>query len=545
MGASVVIAGPLLAGLQPVESAVQRVITDAHGKFAIERLLPGWYSLQVVSATRLPVMRNRIRVEADQTARENFVLGDILAPFHLTIPAGEVSTWGEDWKWVLRTSSATRPVLRYQQVAKVAERSEKPKPPLPSTQRLIGVIPGSTLRDALPGDAGMGSVLAYLRPLSEDTDLLVVGSLAPTTGQASSLATVLRRDVLKGDPQELALVVHQLSFSDGLPLAGGDVQESMKHAQAMVLTYSQTRRLFGSLILTAGVEVNYLNAARDILSSQPSVKLQYLASPSNVVTVRYGAMHPDEGGTLLERVGVLTALPRVTLRGYRAQLEKLNHAEVSFTRRLSGKSRVEVAAYRDQFENAAIWGVGGPEALGGLAGDFLPNPASNGVTLNGGHYGSTGVRATYTKLFRGQLETAVLYSLGDALAVDPSFSEEPMTDVRTALYLRRTQSLAGRVTARVPVLRTKIVTSYEWLSSGRVTAIDPYGQADLELQPYLALQIRQPLPTLAFLPARIEALADFRNLLAQGYVPVCRSGDQVLLLTPAYRSFRGGFSVQF
>jgi hypothetical protein len=79
----------------------------------------------------------------------------------------------------------------------------------------------------------------------------------------------------------------------------------------------------------------------------------------------------------------------------------------------------------------------------------------------------------------------------------------------------------------------------------RVTLVDPYGQANLQMQPYLGIQIRQPLPALAFLPARIEALADFRNLLAQGYVPLTQAGDNPVILTSAYRSFRGGFSVQF
>jgi hypothetical protein len=42
----------------------------------------------------------------------------------------------------------------------------------------------------------------------------------------------------------------------------------------------------------------------------------------------------------------------------------------------------------------------------------------------------------------------------------------------------------------------------------------------------------------------VEALADFRNLLAQGYVPVS-TPEGVVLLVPSYRSFRGGLSFQF
>jgi hypothetical protein len=165
MGATVIIAGPIFDSFQPAGSAVERVITDAHGKFAIERLVPGWYSLKVTSATRLPVMRKGIRVEADRSVQENFVLGDFLAPLLLRVPSGDVSNWGEDWKWVLRTSASTRPILRYREASK-RSKSKTSKPPLPSSQRLVAMMPGAARRKALAGDPGMGSVLAYLRPLS-------------------------------------------------------------------------------------------------------------------------------------------------------------------------------------------------------------------------------------------------------------------------------------------------------------------------------------------------------------------------------------------
>jgi len=546
MGATVVIVGPLLVGLRPIQSAAERVITDAHGRFAVERLVPGWYSLQVTFPSRLPALRSRVRVVAGQSLPQDFVLGDIFAPLHLRVPAGNVSSWGEDWKWVLRSSSATRPVLRYQE-ARSAARSETAKTVLPPSQRLVGMPPGAPRRKALTGDPGLGTVLAYVQPLSEDADLLVAGSMGTDGIQGSSLAAVFRRDLLKGDPQELTVAVHQLSFAEGLPLPPGETRDSLSHAQALVVSYAQTRHLSDSVLLTAGMEVDYLNAARDVVSARPNARLEYRVTPSNVFAVRYGAVNLDGERSLLERVNSLTSLPRVTLRGFRPQLEKLNHTEVSFGRALGKQGRLEVAAYRDYIENAALWGFGGPGALGGLAGDFLPNPAANGVTLNAGNYKSSGLRAAYVQGLGSRVQLAVLYATGDALTVDSAglASEGPAWDLRAAVRPRRSQTVASRVTTRVPGTKTQITTSYQWLASCRVTDVDPYGQASLQLQPYWGLQIRQPLPTLAFLPARIEALADFRNLLAQGYVPLPRSGDDSLLLTPAYRSFRGGFSVQF
>ena len=76
-----------------------------------------------------------------------------------------------------------------------------------------------------------------------------------------------------------------------------------------------------------------------------------------------------------------------------------------------------------------------------------------------------------------------------------------------------------------------------------VSRQDPYGEALYMMDPNLNLRLRQPLPSF-FLPAKVEALADFRNLLAQGYVPVNTPEGQ-LLLVPSFRSFRGGFSFQF
>jgi len=273
MGASITIAGPLLTGLQIVESDVHRVITDASGKFAMERLAPGWYTLRVTSPTRLPAMRNGVRVEADQTALENFVLSDIFVSLRLQVPAGKVSSWGEDWKWVLRTSAVTRPVLRYQEV-KAKGQSKASKKALPQSKTLIAMMPGASRRDALGEDPGLGSVLAYLRPLSDDSDLLVAGSMGSSGLLANSLATAFRTDLLKGDPQELALVIHQLSFEDGAAIPAGGGQESLNRAQGVVLSYAHSRRLSPSLTVTGGMEVDYLNAVHGVVLVRPRVGVE-------------------------------------------------------------------------------------------------------------------------------------------------------------------------------------------------------------------------------------------------------------------------------
>jgi hypothetical protein len=67
------------------------------------------------------------------------------------------------------------------------------------------------------------------------------------------------------------------------------------------------------------------------------------------------------------------------------------------------------------------------------------------------------------------------------------------------------------------------------------------GQSD----PYLNLFIRQPLPMASFLPGKMEAVVDLRNLLAQGYVPVVGRDGHTLYLVQSARSLRGGLAFNF
>jgi hypothetical protein len=167
--------------------------------------------------------------------------------------------------------------------------------------------------------------------------------------------------------------------------------------------------------------------------------------------------------------------------------------------------------------------------------------------LNAGRYSSAGVRATLIQHLGRHVETALMYATGDALEVEAGHVPGAAMAQRWNGALRPAHSriLAAKVSTTLPVSRTYIMASYGRMPQGHVTSVDPYGQASLELLPYLGIQVRQPLPSISFLPAHIEAVADFRNLLAEGYVKMARAGEEPLALTPAYQSFRGGFSVQF
>ena len=63
-----------------------------------------------------------------------------------------------------------------------------------------------------------------------------------------------------------------------------------------------------------------------------------------------------------------------------------------------------------------------------------------------------------------------------------------------------------------------MISSYQWLNRRAVIATDLYNDFAARSDPGLNVVIRQPLPFGGLLPGKLEATADFRNLLKAGYV---------------------------
>jgi hypothetical protein len=103
-------------------------------------------------------------------------------------------------------------------------------------------------------------------------------------------------------------------------------------------------------------------------------------------------------------------------------------------------------------------------------------------------------------------------------------------------------SVGANISTKVPHLRTKVNAGYKWVGGEVVTRLDSYGESLFQMEPFLHVGIRQPLPK--FGPGHWEAIANCDNLFAQGYVSV-NTQDGHALLVPAFRTFRGGLSVQF
>jgi hypothetical protein len=547
-GVTVLAVGPLFETGFAFGSAALRTVTDAHGRFYLLSLVPGWYAVEVRTSTKGLEAAHRIRVQGGSTSIRNFVLTGIISSSKLRAPtAHSVLSATGDWKWILRTSATLRPVLRFDDPTQSSAQDQSSQAEAVPSEMMAGLLPGSLWDGGINADTGEQNVYALLKPINGNSDILVAGALSSEGVLGPSFSASYRRGQTGGSAQEYSVSIHQLNAG---PATSGSVIGSAGSpggAQAVSVRTSREMRLSDSLTLTSGVDVDTILARSGAAQLLPHAKLTYHWDDGSILTFQYGAIAPYDGASLADRVTGLNAFPQMTMEGNHIALERVNHAEVQYDHPLGPKAHFQAAAYHDSFSNAAVNALGFGQAGDWLAGMALPGPVAGSEMLNGGRYGSTGFRTAVTYQIDSNAVGTLLYSYGDALIVR-QMASNPLASagqLNGVLKPGAGQSLGGKISATVPHAKTQITASYFMVPGSSVTVVDPYGMASNNVMPYLGVEIRQPLPGMGFLPAHFEAMADFTNVLGQGYIPFMRSGEEPFIMTAMCRTIRGGFSVQF
>src|ERR1700733_11869895 len=109
MGATVIVTSAAL-----LNSASVELLTNDRGRFSTAALPSGMYSIKVTLAGFLPVVEPDIVVNDQHTTLLEIVLGTVFTSFDKLRRTPDQQISSDEWSWVLRTSTATRPVLRWQ-----------------------------------------------------------------------------------------------------------------------------------------------------------------------------------------------------------------------------------------------------------------------------------------------------------------------------------------------------------------------------------------------------------------------------------------------
>jgi len=534
MGASVEVIPESAAG---ASASGVGFFTNTQGVFRGERLAPGFYTIRVTLAGFLPTLEKHVRVTANLTTLVRIQLESMFASLEqLRRAPSSAATETDDWKWVLRSASSARPVLQWvdpDPLGTVTTDSET-VPAEPSRGRLEFTDgarrPGSVSN--LP--ATPATAFAYDQQLGAASRLLLAGLMSyDAESPAGGIATVWLPTGSLGAGPHTALVLRESKLGDVGPTFRGvriDQGGSLAFGTRAVLEY--------------GGEYVLVGLGRSASSLRPRVQLDARISDDWHGSLIFASMPTgpepletldgETANTLAAALNELDAFPVLMWRAGRPVLESGFHEEIAAERKLGTRGKLQVAAFHEDNSHVAVFGRGNNLPLA----DFFQDVYSNGFSYDGGSSSSWGTRAAYREKLGNDVELTALYAFAGALTPS-SAAVEPLRELfRTA----GRHSAGAKVSGKVPRAGTRFTVGYQWISGATLTRVDGFGEALFDMEPYLHVGVHQRLPK--FGPGRWEANAECDNLLAQGYVTLYTADGRVTLM-PAFRTFRGGLSLQF
>ena len=528
MGATISIAPELVDGSRPAD-----IFTNARGRFDSAPLATGLYTVRVTLAGFLPTLDQHVDVGELRTTVLHLRVDSAFASLQRSETHSVSTREDDDWTWVLRGATASRPILRWLDGQVVADDEE-------SSAEQNGRQPHGEL-DISAGTSQPGQVtnfsdapttsFAYDMNLGAEGHLVMAGAFSYLNElPAGGFATLWTQEGPTGHGSTTGIVIRQSELGPNGPGFHG---ARLNHRSQIDFSNRVTMLYGGELVLA--------DLGRMTSALRPDAEMAIQITPewraSLIVTSQPPEDDVESGNTdtpLQQAMNSMNAFPVLLERNNDPVLASGWHQEVGVEGRLGNSRSLALAAFHDQASDSAVFGEG---SLSGP--DVLPDYYSNGFAYDAGSSGSWGGRVAFRQKFGTGAEADVVYTLAGVLV---PYATETTGDLASLLRTRSREDVGLRVSGKIPLTKTKITVGYTWQSGPTAARLDPYGESLYGVDPFLNLTLRQPLPSC--FPGHMVVMADFSNLLAQGYVSVTTRDGQVLLI-PAYRTFQGGLSFQF
>ena len=510
---------------------VAQILSNQHGAFFTDHLKPGQYAVRVSVAGFLPAMERHVAVMSNLTTLLRVQVETVFSSLDTLRRKSDAPAEQDDWKWVLRSSAATRTVLQWDDTGnEIASNTLGADLPNAQRPRALVQVTNGALR---PGSASNfpntpSTAVSYDQQLGDLGRMLVAGQMGYDRGASGSIASVWLPSGTAEDGPETVFVLRQTKFgAEGMEFRG------------MRIDHTEQIALGDRFLLRAGAEYLRAGIISSVSSLRPHAVLNVKIATNLTASLILAANPPSEQwgrtGALESAIDELDSLPPVLFRNGSPVLEGGWHQELSVRQKVGSQSTFELAAFHDSSRDQAIFGTGAAASP-----EFVQDAFSPAFLYDGGNSSSWGARAAYRQKLSDDLEVAAIYAWAGALSPESGLNAAS-SDLRDSFTTSNHHSVAARISGKIPQSGTQFSASYKWISGTALSRMDQFGEAAYEMDPNLHLSIRQPLPGLN---GRWEALADFSNLLAQGYVTV-NGQDSRMMLVPVLRSFRGGVSFQF
>jgi hypothetical protein len=233
-------------------------------------------------------------------------------------------------------------------------------------------------------------------------------------------------------------------------------------------------------------------------------------------------------------------LPRISRRNGQTKVQRNQNYEAGYTI-VDGSRTYSASVYREDISNSAFLLSG---SLGLASSEnMLPDLNSRGVVFNAGNFRRSGYTLAVTQALGERVEFTLAAGRATALIANPVASDALSGDqLRASIFAAPRPWFTARASGSVPGAGTHLAASYGWTDFRALTPMHYSLTARANQEIGWNIAVRQPLPR--FGGMRMEAAAEMRNLLAQGYLPIS-AGDRRGILTNSPRGLRGGLSFIF
>lgn len=521
--------------------AARQFLTNTQGIFKGDKLAPGFYTVRVTLAGFLPSFEKHIRISSNLTTVVRVQLESMFASVEqLRRPPTNGAAEPDDWKWVLRSAPGLRPVLQWTEDSALSASTMVMETGTYHPHGRVELTNGARRPGSISSiGAAPGTSFAYDQPIDRYNRIVFAGQVSyDQNSPAGGLAAIWLPTGSSATGPQSTIVLREARIGPQGPTFRG-----VRLDQTGSLTFGER------FLLRAGGEYVLVGAGSSAWSVRPRLKLEsrlasnwyldliYASLPTSGVpseTLASDLIGGSSPGNLTNALNQLDTFPALLWRNGRPVLENGQHEEMALEHKMGSRGALQVAAFHDDNRDVAIYGRG----IDLPSSEFIQDYYSKGFAYDGGSSSDWGARLALRQKITEDVEFTTVYAFAGALV--PTSDAEGV--LREALRTMPRHSLAAKVSTRVPRTGTSLSTGYKWVSGMSVSRVDPYGESIYQINPYLYIGIRQPLPKFAL--GHWEANAECDNLFAQGYVPLS-TPEGTVLLVPAFRSFRGGLSLQF
>jgi hypothetical protein len=537
-----------------LEKLVQRVVTNERGQFGFDNLVPDNYVVRVSLNTFVPAVREGILVQPGMRSFLNINLASVLSSVEFVYATPHApQLLSDDWRWVLRSSMSTRPVLRF------LPSTSRPEI-FTNTRAMVRVSAGDGANVFQGSQPDMGTAFAVATSLYGVNNVQVSGNVgyASRAGTpAASFRTRYSRDaindgLLVSNAPEVQLTVRQTFLpARGGALLNGSSAPTFGTMTGLAMDHA---KLGDQVELTYGAQLESVTFFDRLNLVSPFARLDVELTKKDSLKVGWSSgAAPEEmyvdaakgtAGELQEDISTLSAFPRVSMRNGHTHVQRMNQVEASLTRAIDANTKVSVSAYLEDVANAALTAIGDTSDFS--TGEMLPDLFTRSSIFNIGSYRRRGLMASIDRRISERWSAQAAFGNSGTLQPKGELIDFGNPDsLRGALRHTQRSWINLRVSGVLPGAGTRVSGSY--MMTDYRAALPAHRYMTQRQSPDLGLniQIRQPIPAFGIFAGRLEAVAEMRNLLQQGYLPLQGTNGRRIILLPSPRTVRGGLAFIF